>query len=218
MADPRPTLRPPPRSTHPPRARRSRSILREIVPIAAAGAVVFAARTTLADHYIVPSGSMEPTVEVGDRILVDKLAFGVRLPITDTYLLPTGEPRPGDVVVLTSPETGVTLLKRVVAGPGDTVAVRDGQVELNGVMARVEHQQGGDYEELGQARHPLRIGAHGGPDFGPVKVPPGSYLVMGDNRGNSHDGRSFGFVKRDAIRGRAVRVFQRGGAFTWRAL
>lgn len=218
MTEHRPPLDRPSRPGSSPRARRSGHILRELVPIAAAGAVMFMARTTLADHYVVPSGSMEPTVEVGDCILVDKLAFGVRLPIGDTYLLPTGEPRPGDVVVLTSPETGVTLLKRVAAGPGDRVVVRGGKVELNGVAARVEREGGEDYEELGAARHPLRLGAYGGPDFGPVEVPAGSYLVMGDNRGNSHDGRSFGFVKRDAIRGRAVRVFQRGGSFTWRAL
>src|SRR4051812_42488967 len=117
----------PPKSRPP---RRSLRFVKEIVPVALAAAIVLVARTSLADHYVVPSGSMEPTVEVGDRILVDKLAFGVRLPVADTYLFPLAEPRPGDVVVLASPENGNTLLKRVVAGPGDSVAVRGGHVEL----------------------------------------------------------------------------------------
>lgn len=206
--------RPPP---HPALTRPLR-FLRDLVPIAVASAVVFVARTSLADHYIVPSGSMEPTIEVGDRILVDKLAFGVRVPGVDSYVLPLADPHPGDVVVLASPESGITLLKRVVAGPGDTVVVRSGHVELNGAEARVVHEAAGDFENLGKVHHPLRIDADGGPDFGPVTVPAGSYLVMGDNRGNSHDGRVFGFVARDAIRGRAVRVFLREGSPTWRPL
>ncbi|MDI3288463.1 signal peptidase I [Polyangium sp. 15x6] len=180
-------------------------------------AVMLLARTSLADHYVVPSGSMEPTIHVGDRILVDKRAFGVRLPVVDTYVLPTTEPKPGDVVVLASPENDATLLKRVVAGPGDMVTVKDGRVTLNGQEAPVTHEPGGDYEELGDTRHPLRLG-FGGPDFGPARVPDGHYLVMGDNRGNSHDGRVFGFVARDAIRGRAVRVFLRNGDLAWKSL
>ncbi|MDC3955312.1 signal peptidase I [Polyangium jinanense] len=180
-------------------------------------AVMLLARTSLADHYVVPSGSMEPTVHVGDRILVDKRAFGVRLPVVDTYVLPTSEPQPGDVVVLASPENDSTLLKRVVAGPGDMVTVKDGRITLNGQEASVTHEPSGDYEELGDTRHPLRLG-FGKPDFGPARVPDGHYLVMGDNRGNSHDGRLFGFVARDAIRGRAVRVFLRNGDFTWKSL
>jgi len=183
--------------------------------MAVAAAVVLVARTSLADHYVVPSGSMEPTVEVGDHILVDKRAFGVRLPGVDTYVLSLAEPKPGDVVVLASPENENTLLKRVVAGPGDLVAVRGGRVSLNGEEAPVTQESGGSFEALGDTLHPLRLG---GPDFGPVRVPGGHYLVMGDNRGNSHDGRAFGFVARDAIRGRAVRVFLRNGDLTWKSL
>jgi signal peptidase I len=193
-------------------------IFKDILSIGAAASIALVARTSLADHYVVPSGSMEPTIEVGDRILVDKLAFGVRLPIADRYLVPLAEPRPGDVVVLGSPENGITLLKRVVAGPGDMVTVRGGHVDLNGTSVRVTSAGSGELEHLGATPHSLRIIDGGGPDFGPVRVPPDHYLVMGDNRGNSHDGRSFGFVTRDSIRGRAVRVFLRNGAPTWRPL
>jgi signal peptidase I len=212
------TVRPPPILENHPSLRRPIRLLHDLLPLAVACAIVFVARTSLADHYVVPSGSMEPTVEVGDRILVDKLAFGVRLPLVQSYVVKLADPRPGDVVVLASPETGITLLKRVIAGPGDRVVVRYGRVERNGISARVEHEMSGDIEYLGSLPHPLRIDAGGGPDFGPVSVPAGSYLVMGDNRGNSHDGRSFGFVTRDAIRGRAVRVFLREGSPTWRSL
>jgi signal peptidase I len=204
-----------------PKASRPRGparIFKDILSVGAAAAIALCARTSLADHYVVPSGSMEPTVEVGDRILVDKLAFGVRLPIADRYVVALTDPRPGDVVVLGSPENGITLLKRVVAGPGDLVTVRGGHVDLNGTSVRVTETGGSDLEYLGATPHALRIGDGGGPDFGPVRVPADHYLVMGDNRGNSHDGRSFGFVTRDAIRGRAVRVFLRNGAPTWRPL
>ena len=214
-------LTPPARPVRPARAPRPRGSLRifkDILSIGAAASLALVARTSLADHYVVPSGSMEPTVEVGDRILVDKLAFGVRLPIADRYLVSLAEPRPGDVVVLGSPENGITLLKRVVAGPGDTVTVRGGHLDLNGTSVRVTSGETSDLEYLGATPHSLRLGDGGGPDFGPVRVPADHFLVMGDNRGNSHDGRSFGFVTRDAIRGRAVRVFLRNGAPTWRPL
>lgn len=196
---------------------RPRRIAREIASVTAAAAVVLFARTSLADHYIVPSGSMEPTVQVGDRILVDKLAFGVRLPLTDTYVRAGEDPRPGDVVVLASPEDGRTLLKRVVAAPGDTVRVVDGVVERDGRPARIE-LDGGAREWLGGAPHALSLDSGGGPDFGPITVPPGMFLVLGDHRGNSHDGRAFGLVRRDAIHGRARRVFLRDGRATWQAL
>lgn len=201
-----------------PRSRGKLRFFKELLSVAAAASIALVARTSLADHYVVPSGSMEPTVEVGDRILVDKLAFGVRLPIADRYLVSRADPRPGDVVVLGSPENGITLLKRVVAGPGDLVTVRGGHLDLNGTSVRIDHAGSGELEYLGATPHPLRLGEGGGPDFGPVRVPADHFLVMGDNRGNSHDGRSFGFVDRDSIRGRAVRVFLRNGSPTWRPL
>jgi signal peptidase I len=200
---------------------RPRSPLRffkDFLGIAAAASIALVARTSLADHYVVPTGSMEPTVEVGDRIFVDKLAFGVRLPIVDRYLVAGADPRPGDVVVLGSPENGITLLKRVVAGPGDLVTVRGGHLDLNGTSVPITGEGSREVEYLGKTPHALSLDAGGGPDFGPVRVPPAHFLVMGDNRGNSHDGREFGFVERDAILGRAVRVFLRNGSLTWRPL
>lgn len=136
-----------------------------------------AARSSLADHYHVPTGSMIPTVEIGDRVVVNKLAYGVRLPLTSGYLVEGADPRRGEVIVLRSPEDGTTvLLKRIAGVPGDTVTLRDRSV---------------------------------------VVVPAGHYFVMGDNRGNSHDGRDFGFVARDAILGRAHHVGLRDSRPVW---
>ena len=148
---------------------------------------------------------MEPTVQVGDRVFVDKRAYGYHVPFTSLPLGPEGQPERGDVVVLESPADGRTLLKRVVALPGDAVAVREGRVILNG--ARVPIDASGS-EQLGEHLHAMRPG---GPDFGPTTVPDGQYLVLGDNRGNSFDGRYFGWVERRAIRGKVLAIYYRDG-------
>ena len=120
-------------------AKRS-SFFRTALQLATAAAVALTARASLADHYRVPSGSMEPTVHVGDRIVVSKLAYGLRLPLTETYLIRYGAPARGDVVVIEPPDDeskhatdsdiiGSVLLKRVVAVAGDLVEVRSGHVD-----------------------------------------------------------------------------------------
>jgi signal peptidase I len=192
-------------------SRRTRSLVRAVLQLASAAAVALTARASLADHYRVPSGSMEPTVHVGDHIVVAKAAYGLRLPLTDTYLLHFAAPARGDVVVLEPPEgdgeaksahpggtdaIGAVLLKRVVAVEGDLVEVRDGRVSIDG-------------REVPEARISLDAGF--GPDLGPVRVPAGKVLVLGDNRGNSRDGRAFGWVDRERVLGRAVRVIARDG-------
>lgn len=150
---------------------------------------------------------MEPTVHVGDRIVVSKMAYGIRLPLTDTYLLRYATPARGDVVVIEPPDDesrhvtegeviGSVLLKRVVAVAGDLVEVRDGHVHIDG-------------REIPEARISLASG--GGPDLGPVRVPEGKVLLLGDNRGNSRDGRWFGFVDREHVLGRALSVVARDG-------
>lgn len=181
-------------------------------------AVVFVARSSFADHYTVPSGSMEPTVLTGDQICVNKLAYGLRVPETHTILIRGADPARGDVVVLSSPADGEVLLKRVVAVPGDEVRVIDGRVEINGAMALLHERDGAVVEDLGGREHPLGEAYGGGPDFGPTRVPEDRYLVLGDNRGNSRDGRSFGWVERDAILGHAIAVCMRNGRPVWRGL
>jgi len=196
---------------------RIRRLLRDNAALLAIVAGIAVARGSLADHYVVPTGSMEPTLRPGDRVLVDKTAFGWRVPYTGIELGGDAPPRRGDVVILDSPDDGTRLVKRVAAVPGDRVAVRDGHLVVNGRpladpdRAEVEHWE----------RGPVRVSlAHGGgPDLAPVEVPPGRFLVLGDARGNSRDGRSFGFVDEEAIYARALRVFWRSGErFVWREL
>lgn len=200
--------------TERPRRSARRPWLKDLASIGIAAAVVLVGRSSLADHYHVPSESMLPTVVVNDHILVNKAAYGIRVPFSHVMLAELDGPARGDVVVLESPESGIVLLKRVVAGPGDTVAVHDGQLLLDGKPVPVESKDGAVTEELGHG-HGLRLDDGGGPDFGPVKVPDGQYLVLGDNRGNSRDGRYFGLVKREAILGRAVGILTRNGSPTW---
>ncbi len=186
--------------TRTPFRRRVRRWLREAAPTAAALLILLAARSSLADQYVVPSGSMEATLQVGDHILVDKRAYGWRLPFTDIELLDGAPPRAGEVVIFDSPSDGTRLVKRVVATAGDRVAVRGGRLWRNGAWADEPYAD-------------LRSGP--GPDLSPRVVPPGQILVMGDHRGNSNDGRMFGYVPADAVYGRVLGVFWRASRPAW---
>ena len=163
------------------------------------------ARSSLADHYVVPSGSMEKTLFPGDRVVVDKRAYGVRIPFTLVKITNGDAPARGDVIIFDAPGDGTRLIKRVVAVGGDLLEVRDGHVLVNGLS----WDTGANLE--------LRLG--GGPDVAPVRVPSGQVFAMGDFRGNSRDSRFFGFVREDEIYARASRVYYRTGeGFTWKPL
>jgi len=178
-------------------------------------------RSSFADIYNVPTGSMKPTVVEGDRVLTEKMAYDLRLPFTPVVLWHRADPQRGDIVVLYSPEDGMRLLKRVVAVPGDVVAMHDETVSIDGVpMQYLGPLQGeGDalpdvssyefkQEDLTGHRHAVMF-TPGRPalrDFAPVTVPAGQYFVMGDNRDNSKDSRYIGFIPRAAIAGRAFAV------------
>ncbi len=190
---------------------------RDMASILATAGMVFITRSSLADHYRVPTGSMEPTVQVGDHIVVSKMAYGLRVPLTHVQMATFGAPARGDVIVLESPESGIVLLKRVVAVGGDKVAVNDGIVTINGAVQGTSYLEGGQLaESLGGKVHPL--GSLGGSELEETLVPAGQLLVMGDNRGNSHDGRDFGFVSTDRVLGRAIAVFMREGSLGWKSL
>jgi signal peptidase I len=162
-------------------------------------------RASFADHYHVPSGSMEPTLAVKDHILVDKRAYGLRLPFSETWLTERAPSR-GDVVVFSHPLSGDTMVKRLVGVPGDTVVLSEGQLWLNGARVEQVLADGARLERLPGAAHPLNVAEDQGPDFGPVSVPRGHYLMLGDHRGNSADSRSWGLVPRARLLGRAVAV------------
>jgi signal peptidase I len=208
---------PPTETSSRPPTRRARWT-REAISIVGFALALFAARSTLADHYYVPSGSMIPSVEIGDRLIVNKLAYALRVPFSDVVLARRHNPERGDVVVLKSPENGITLLKRVAAVPGDEVAVNDGRLSINGHPVPIAHEGTGLVEMLGSIAHPVRLTAGGGPDYGPVRLGPDEYLMLGDNRGESHDGRAFGLVDGRAILGKALGVWMRDGHPGWHAL
>jgi signal peptidase I len=205
-------------ATSPPLGSRARRLFRELLPTIMAAAVVLVARSSFADHYVVPSGSMLPTVELEDHVLVDKIAYGVQLPLVPGYLARFASPARGDVVVLVAPDTGITLLKRVVGLPGDVVEVRGTRVIVNGAAVPLEKQGALGVETLGNRQHALDLDQGGGPDFGPTTLPADRYLVLGDHRGDSRDGRYFGLVKGDSILGKVKGVLVREGHLTWEPL
>lgn len=195
-------------------SRRRADRIKDFLSIATAVVVVLFARSSLADHYHVPSGSMLPSLHEGDHIAVDKSAYGLRVPLTDLRIAEFDTPHRGDVIVFPSPETGDVLVKRVIAVGGDVVTVRAGRVAIEGKPAAIHQALDGLVEDLYGVRHGVRL-EDGGPDFGPVRVPDHYLLVLGDNRGNSRDGRFFGWVPVGTVRGRVIGVFYRHGALTW---
>ena len=201
-----------------PRTRRIAAWLyREALPLLLVLALLVVARASFANHYHVPSGSMQPTLQLGDRVLVDMSAYGVRIPFTRHVLVARGTPQPGEVAVFASPVDGTRLIKRVVAVGGDKVQLLDGRLSINGEpMASAGD---GDAERFGQRLAQLDLGDGGGPDIVEATVPEGHVLVLGDHRGRSADGRWFGFVEADAIYGRAVAVYwRRGEGPSWKRL
>lgn len=197
-------------------SRNTTSRRREVIFWTVLGAVLFTTRASFADQYVVPSESMSPTVLVGDRVVVSKIHYGLRVPLTNFYLTHGAPIERGDVVVLDSPEQDMVLLKRVVAVEGDRVEVHGGSLRLNGRDVPIAHQSTNAalIECLDAHCHPVALDDGGGPDFDRV-VPVGHVLVMGDNRGNSRDGRTFGFVARERVLGRARGVFFRNGSLGW---
>lgn len=175
------------------------------------------ARSSFANHYQVPSGSMEPNLMPGDRVAVNMMAYGVRVPFTDIELVDRGEPEPGDVVVFKSPTDGTRLIKRLVAVGGDTVAVIDGRLWIDGQP--LHDADASDIEHFGARDVPLNLRDGGGPDLATVTIPAGMALVLGDHRGNSADGRFFGLVPMKSLYARASAVYYRSGdGFGWTKL
>jgi len=171
-------------------------------------------RSALADWNTVPTGSMKPTILEGDRILVNKLAYDLLVPLTHVSVFRFADPGRGDIVVFDSKAAGTRLVKRVIGLPGDVVDMRDNRLRINGIEARyssVEYTRDAifEIESYGGMTHRIQLSPEGVSalsSFGPVKVPDGHYLVLGDNRDNSADSRVRGFIPRDEIIGDAKTV------------
>lgn len=168
--------------------------------------VLLVGRASLADHYHVPSGSMEPTLQVMDHLAVDKRAYGLRVPLTHVWLTES-EPQRGDVVVFDSPIDDKVVVKRLVGLPGDRIAFEGGALRINGQpVAQQLTLDGSRLELLPGALHPLHPEPYQGPGMDELEVPPRHYVVLGDHRGNSADSRVWGLLPRENLLGRAVAV------------
>ena len=179
-------------------------------------------RSAIADWNQVPTGSMIPSILEGDRIIVDKMAYDLRVPFTFVRLAHLADPERSDVITFESPKDGKLLVKRVIGIPGDVVQLRNNHLVINGEIAAYENVPAANLPEpvarslphievaqetlLGKTRtvmtHRLRRPQIRS-SFGPITVPDGHYLVLGDNRDNSQDFRFIGFVDRDVILGKA---------------
>lgn len=179
-------------------------------------------KSAIADWNDVPTGSMKPTILEGDRIFVNKLAYDLKIPYTTIHLMKWSDPVRGDIVVFYSPENGKRLVKRVIGLPGDSIALYDNQLLINGKPLEYTSFSKINMDEIGIGKsqylfltedlpghdHPVMLykGRTSIDSFGPVVVPKGKYFMMGDNRDHSADSRFFGFVDRDRIVGRATAV------------
>ncbi|MEO6258831.1 MAG: signal peptidase I [Thermoanaerobaculia bacterium] len=180
--------------------------------------VISSLRSALADWNDVPTGSMKPTIEEGDRVVVNKLAYDLKVPFTTMEVMKWSDPRRSDIVVLFSPKEGTRLVKRVVAIPGDRIEMRENQLLINGsaavwtpVATRRDREQGPSWiidETLAGATHQVMFtpSIPAMRSFDPLTVPAGRYFVMGDNRDNSNDSRYIGMIDRQRIVGKATAV------------
>lgn len=208
--------------------------------------IVLILRSFIAEPFRIPSGSMMPTLLVGDFILVNKFTYGLRLPVLNRKVVELGEPKRGDIVVFKYPQNpSVDYIKRVVGVPGDRIGYKNKVLYVNGKPQEQVH--GGIYqgvgsgaretgvlrniETLGNLEHQVLINPLA-PDFGygcqvlhrgDITVPPGSYFMMGDNRDNSNDSRCWGLVPEENLVGKAFLIWMnwdsnRQGFIDWTRL
>ena len=210
-----------------PEARKKKSFYKEwIEPFLIAAVVALFIRQFIVEAFKIPSGSMIPTLTIGDHLLVNKFIYGPRIPFTDTRIFSWKEPKRGDIIVFKYPENETkNFIKRVVGLPGDKIEIKKGILYINDQAVPVtdhgnyegkDQGAGGPYyskprlleEQLGAARHSiLYLRDQSEYDFGPRLVPRESVFVMGDNRDNSQDSRVWGFVHYSKILGRALIIY-----------
>lgn len=158
-------------------------------------------RTFVVQAFKIPSGSMKPTLQIGDHLLVNKFTYGIKLPFIRKTLVPIDDPQRGDIVVFIYPvDREKDFIKRVVGVAGDTIEIRNKTIYLNGSPYDDGH---GVYVD--SMLFPSSIQPRD--NFGPVTVPPGQIFVMGDNRDQSYDSRFWGFVDLKDVLGKALAIY-----------
>ncbi len=216
------------------RTRTSVKLREAVLSVLPVLAIFLGTRVALAEAYRIPSGSMEPTLQVGDWLFVNKSRYGPHIPFTRTALPGYASPRRSDVVVFVSPsqdpairispeDSTPTLVKRIAGVGGDTLLMRRGQLFVNGVVSPRRNEAfllpdsiADQPQPLFQWQHTLEVAdsRFGAPvtapsthEWGPIVVPQGTYFMIGDNRDNSVDSRYYGPVARDRIRGTPMFVY-----------
>jgi len=196
--------------------------------------IVLLLRSFLIEPFRIPSGSMIPTLQVGDFILVNKYSYGIRLPLLGSKIIEIGEPKRGDIVVFRFPDDpSIDYIKRVIGLPGDRISYMDKTVYINGKPARQETL--GVYTGMGSVRgmsgashriehldsvdHEILVQMMRRSIDGEFEVPAGHYFVMGDNRDNSNDSRFWGTVPEENLIGKAFMIWMNWdstkGGITW---
>lgn len=161
-------------------------------------------RTFVVQAFKIPSGSMLETLQIGDHLLVNKFLYGIKIPFTDKVLIPITSPDHGDVIVFEFPEDpSKDFIKRVIGLPGDIIEVRNKIVFRNGERIDEPYIQHTDPQLIPGRRD----------NMGAIQVPEDCYFVMGDNRDESYDSRFWGFVKSEAIKGKAFIIY-----WSWQGL
>jgi signal peptidase I len=197
-----------------------------IEPFLIAAVVALFIRQFGVEAFKIPSGSMKPTLTIGDHLLVNKFVYGPRIPFTDTRIFNGKDPKRGEIIVFKYPEDeSKDFIKRVVGLPDDKIEIKNGKLFINdqplpivetGEYVDKEQRFGKEYdikaklleEQLGTVKHEIQyLHDQSGYNFGPRLVPKESVFVMGDNRDNSQDSRFWGFVKYNKILGRALIIY-----------
>jgi signal peptidase I len=180
----------------------TKSKLREYIEaIVIAVLIAFFIRTFIIQAFKIPSGSMKPTLQIGDHILVNKFIYGVKIPFIRKDLIPISNPKRGDIVVFIYPvDRSKDFVKRVIGTGGDTVEIRGKKIYINGLFYNDSYGVYTDEMEIPATAHPRD-------NFGPVTVPPGSLFVMGDNRDQSYDSRFWGCVDLKNVLGKAFIIY-----------
>lgn len=183
-------------------AEHNRSVIKEnLEAVIVAIILALIIRTFVIQAFKIPSGSMLPTLQIGDHLLVSKFIYGVKIPFTGKTLIPVSKPKPGDVVVFQYPKNpDLDYIKRVIGVAGDTVEIRDKKLFVNNKPFADQH---GVFKDT--VIHPANLDARD--NLGPITVPAGKIFVMGDNRDNSYDSRFWGFVGLEAVRGKAWIIY-----------
>lgn len=185
-------------------------------------AIVLVLRSFLVEPFQIPSGSMLPTLLVGDFILVNKFSYGVRLPVAGTKVLEVGDPQRGDVMVFRYPvDQKTNYIKRVVGVPGDTISYRNKTLYINNKQIEEAHVANLPplqlfEEQLGDVSHQIYKTARTRPGQGEGEwdIPEGHYFMMGDNRDNSNDSRYWGLVPDEMVVGKAFAIWMHWKSLT----